>query len=89
MSHLRALCNARPASTWAIRCAAAGTRPGVLFVLRLAFAGSAGPLISSLNVAPAGESQANYRRCAKWKEARVALAKRAPVESRQRSCATG
>jgi hypothetical protein len=55
MSHLRALCNARAASTSAIRCAAAGMCPGV-FVVRLAFAGSAGPLIGSLNVAAAGES---------------------------------
>jgi len=56
MSHLRVFCNARPASTLAIRCAGAGTLP-VLFVVRLAFVGSAGPLISSTNFAAALNSK--------------------------------
>jgi hypothetical protein len=42
--------------------------------------GIAAPHSSRLSAAAAAETKASYRGCVKWKEAKAALVKRAPIE---------
>jgi hypothetical protein len=56
-------------------------RLGVLLVVRLTFQGGCSTSQQQLQFCRrGGKSRANYRGCTKWKEAKVALVKRAHIE---------